>query len=115
MEVHTMADENDNMEAVMGLIINGGNAKSSSMEAIMAAKKGDFTTADAKLKEADNFLTDAHNAQTGMLTEEAKGNHVKVTLLMVHSQDHIMNAITFRDLAGEIVDLYKQLDKKADK
>ncbi|MGI6024906.1 MAG: PTS lactose/cellobiose transporter subunit IIA, partial [Pediococcus parvulus] len=28
----------------------------------------------------------------------------------VHSQDHIMNAITFRDLAGEIVDLYKRLD-----
>ncbi|MCT1177712.1 PTS lactose/cellobiose transporter subunit IIA, partial [Pediococcus pentosaceus] len=45
---------------------------------------------------------------TGMLTEEAKGNHAKVSLLTVHSQDHIMNAITFRDLAGEIVDLYKK-------
>ncbi|ERL64219.1 CelD [Schleiferilactobacillus shenzhenensis LY-73] len=108
-----MADEdNDNMEAVMGLIINGGNAKSSAMEAIMAAKKGDFDTADQKLKDADNALTDAHNAQTGMLTQEAQGNHVKVTLLMVHAQDHIMNAITFRDLAGEIVDLYKRLDKE---
>ncbi|WP_371863471.1 PTS lactose/cellobiose transporter subunit IIA [Lacticaseibacillus zhaodongensis] len=96
----------------MGLIINGGNAKSSAFEAITAAKDGDFATADAKLKEADDFLVKAHNTQTSMLTDEANGKHAKVTLLMVHSQDHIMNAITFRDLAGEIVDLYKRLDNK---
>ncbi|WP_054677726.1 PTS lactose/cellobiose transporter subunit IIA [Lacticaseibacillus sharpeae] len=96
----------------MGLIVNGGNAKSSAFEAIAAAKKGDFETADAKLTEADNFLVEAHNSQTGMLTQEAQGNHAKVTLLTVHSQDHLMNAITFRDLAGEIVDLYKRLDGK---
>jgi PTS system cellobiose-specific IIA component len=47
-----------------------------------------------------------------MLTAEAQGDHAKVTLLMVHSQDHLMNAITFRDLAGEIVALYKRLAEK---
>jgi len=104
-----MAEEEANLETIMGLIINGGNAKSSSMEAIMAAKVGDFDKAAAKLKEADGFLADAHNAQTGMLTKEAQGDHVPVTLLMVHSQDHMMNAITFRDLAGEMVDLYKKI------
>ncbi|AVK99245.1 PTS lactose/cellobiose transporter subunit IIA [Pediococcus inopinatus] len=103
-------EQEQNLEAIMGLIMNGGNAKSSSFEAIHAAKTGDFETADAKLKEADGFLTEAHNSQTGMLTDEANGIHAKVTLLTVHSQDHIMNAITFRDLAGEIVDLYKRLD-----
>ncbi len=102
-------DEDENLQAIMGLIVNGGNAKSSSMEAIQAAKKGDFDEADAKLKEADAALGEAHNSQTGMLTKEASGDHVKVTLLMVHGQDHLMNAITFRDLAGEIVDLYKKL------
>lgn len=107
-----MAEEEDkNLQAIMGLIVNGGNAKSSAMEAIQAAKKGDFKEADAKLKEADSALSEAHNSQTGMLTKEASGDHVKVTLLMVHSQDHLMNAITFRDLAGEIVDLYKKLAK----
>lgn len=107
-----MAENEENLQAVMGLIMNGGNAKSSAFEAIKAAKKGDFTEADAKLKEADKFLVEAHNSQTGMLTKEANGDHVPVTLLMVHSQDHIMNAITFRDLAGEIVDLYKKLAEK---
>lgn len=107
-----MAECEENLQAVMGLIMNGGNAKSSAFEAIKAAKNGDFTKADAKLKEADKFLVDAHNSQTGMLTKEANGEHVPITLLMVHSQDHIMNAITFRDLAGEIVDLYKKLAEK---
>ena len=107
-----MADESANLSATMGLIVNGGNAKSAAFEAIHAAKVNDFTTADAKLKEADNFLTEAHNAQTGMLTAEANGDHAKVTLLMVHGQDHLMNAITFRDLAGEIVDLYKKLTEQ---
>ena len=99
------------LQTTMGLIMNGGNAKSSSFEAINFAKHGDFDSADAKLKEADGFLVDAHNAQTGMLTDEANGKHADVSLLMVHGQDHIMNAITFRDLAGEIVDLYKTLAK----
>lgn len=107
-----MAESEENLQAIMGLIMNGGNAKSSAFEAIKAAKNGDFTKADAKLKEADKFLVDAHNSQTGMLTKEANGEHVPITLLMVHSQDHIMNAITFRDLAGEIVDLYKKLAEK---
>lgn len=107
-----MAESEENLQAVMGLIMNGGNAKSSAFEAIKAAKNGDFTKAEAKLKEADKFLVDAHNSQTGMLTKEANGEHVPITLLMVHSQDHIMNAITFRDLAGEIVDLYKKLAEK---
>lgn len=97
---------------IMQLIMAGGNAKGSSFEAIKAAKVGDFSTAEAKLKEADSFLSDAHNAQTGMLTEEAQGKKHPVSLLMVHGQDHVMNAITFRDLTGEIVDLYKKLATK---
>ncbi|QVI34577.1 PTS cellobiose transporter subunit IIA [Lacticaseibacillus chiayiensis] len=109
-ETDTKPSENDNnLETVMGLIVNGGNAKSSAFEAISAAKEGKFKEADSKLKEADDFLAKAHNSQSSMLTNEAQGKHVPVTLLMVHSQDHLMNAITFRDLAGEIVDLYKRL------
>lgn len=103
-------DADDNLQTVMGLIINGGNAKGSAFSAIKAAKIGDFEQADAKLKAADKFLAAAHNSQTDMLTQEANGKHAPVTLLMAHAQDHLMNAITFRDLAGEIVDLYKKVN-----
>lgn len=99
---------------VMQLIMAGGNAKNVAFEAIRAAKIGDFNQAKAKLKEADHFLADAHQAQTGMLTAEANGQHQPVSLLMVHGQDHVMTAITFRDLAEEIVALYERLGEKSD-
>ncbi|WEV51615.1 PTS lactose/cellobiose transporter subunit IIA [Lactobacillus sp. ESL0731] len=99
------------LQAAMTLIANGGNAKSLAFEAIREAKKGNFEEARNKLKESDKSLLEAHNSQTAMLTREAQGNHTQVTLLTVHSQDHMMNAITFRDLAGEMVDLYEKLYK----
>ena len=86
------------------------NAKSDAMEAIAAAKKGDFTLADEKIKDAEESLVQAHHSQTEMLTQEAQGNHVEVTLLTVHSQDHLMTSIAFTDLAKEIIDLYRRLD-----
>lgn len=96
----------------MGLIMNGGSAKSAAFDAINAAKKGDFKAAAANLKEADDFIVKAHNAQTGLLSKEARGEKIEVNLLLIHAQDHLMTAITFRDLAGEIVDLYKRLAEK---
>lgn len=103
--------EQETLMAAMGLIANGGNAKSLAFEAIRLAKKGDIEGAREKLKESDKSLLEAHNSQTNKLTKEAQGDHMHVTLLVVHSQDHLMNAITFRDLAGEMVDLYEKLYK----
>ncbi|WP_334328800.1 PTS lactose/cellobiose transporter subunit IIA [Companilactobacillus sp. HBUAS59699] len=106
-------DQNDaQLEVCMGLIINGGSAKSFAFEAIKAAKNNQFDTAIEKLKEADKYLIEAHNVQTQMLKNEADGKSADISLMMVHAQDHLMTAITFRDLAGEIVDLYKKLDSK---
>ena len=45
--------------------------------------------------------------QTQLLTKEANGERSEVSLLMVHAQDHLMNAMTVKDLATEIVDIYK--------
>ena len=39
----------ENLEAIMGLIVHAGNAKSDAMEAIQAAKKGDFSEATEKI------------------------------------------------------------------
>lgn len=103
-----MAQE-ENLQVVMGIIMQSGNAKAAAMQAIQSAKKDDFKAADKFIKEANEDLVNAHNVQTKMLTEEAKGNHVKVDLYMVHAQDHMMTAITFIDLAKEVVEVYKKM------
>lgn len=101
--------EQGQLEKVMGLIINAGNAKSDAMEAIQVAKKGDFSLAKEKLQAADQALLEAHHAQTELLTAEAQGEALELTLLVVHSQDHLMTSITFNDLAKEMVELYQRM------
>ncbi len=99
---------NQELKATMNLIISGGGAKSLAFEAIKAAKQGEIDIARQKLRSADEQLLKAHKEQTEMLANEINEQEA-VTLLMVHGQDHLMNAITFRDLAGEFVDLYERL------
>lgn len=102
-------DDEKRMQIVMGIIMAGGNAKAHAVEAITAAKKGDFTEAEKKLEEANKAIVDAHNTQTEMLTAEARGEHTPIDLYMVHAQDHLMTGITFVDLAKEIVEVYKKV------
>ena len=101
--------DNQNLEVIMGLIVHGGNAKSYAMEAIQSAKTQHFEEADKKLGLAKESLIDAHHTQTGLLTAEASGENTEVSLLMVHSKDHLMTSIAFTDLAEEIIAIYKKI------
>lgn len=99
-------------EIILQIIISGGNAKSSAMEAITMAKEGDIIEAKRLLAKANEELGNAHKIQTELIQNEAAGKSTEVTLLMVHAQDHLMNAITVKDLAREFVDLYDRISIK---
>lgn len=101
--------EEEHLQSVMGLIMYGGTAKSLAMEAINLAKKHQIEEAKEKLKEAEQALIEAHHSQTDMLTQEAQGTAVPISLLLVHGQDHLMTSITFVDLAKEVVDIYEKI------
>lgn len=94
-------------ETIMNLIVYGGDARSYAIEAMQAARAGNFDQADAGIKSCEKALEQAHNIQTEILQSEARGEHVPVILLMVHAQDHLMNAMTVKDLAEEVVWLHK--------
>ena len=98
-----------NLEVIMNLIMYGGDAKSNAIEAIQAAKNGEFELANTKILDAESSLSKAHNSQTELLSEEAKGNETIVSLLMVHAQDHLMTSLLCIDLAQEFVDVYKKI------
>ncbi|MFT8322654.1 MAG: PTS lactose/cellobiose transporter subunit IIA [Bacillus sp. (in: firmicutes)] len=94
-------------EVIYHIILHGGNGKSCAMEAISAAKDGDFTLAEQKMKEAGEALKEAHHLQTALIQNEVRGNQMDLSLLMVHAQDHLMNAIMLKDMAQEIIDLFQ--------
>src|SRR5690625_8009729 len=99
------------LETIMGLIMYGGDAKSSAMEAIYAAKSGQFDEAEEKLEAADEALGSAHKSHTNLLTQEAGGDSEDLSLLLVHGKHHLMNAISIRDLAKQINDVYHTLSR----
>lgn len=106
-----MSSENEEiLQMIMSLIANSGEAKSNLMEAIQESKSGDFEEAQIKLDAADESILAAHKSQTKLLTKEASGESLELSLLMVHSQDHLMNAITLKDIAIEIVEIHKVLN-----
>jgi PTS system cellobiose-specific IIA component len=94
---------------VFTMIAHSGEAKSSCMEAISHAKLGEFEKAKKCIADANSKLSLAHESQTTLIQSEAQGQETKLTLLMIHAQDHLMNTITVRDLATEFVEMYRLL------
>ncbi|MBS4536309.1 PTS lactose/cellobiose transporter subunit IIA [Clostridium sp. D2Q-14] len=94
-------------EIAFQIILYAGNGRSNAMEAIQEAKKGNFEMADKLINRASDELAKAHDYQTKLIQDEAKGNQQLVNIMLVHSQDHLMTAITVKDLSIEIIELYR--------
>lgn len=97
------------------IILHAGNARSNAMEAISLAKEYNFDEAREKITEADQEFAKAHHEQTKLLHEEANGMKNNVTVILVHAQDHLMNAMTVKDLANEMIDMYERMQRLEDK
>jgi len=96
-------------EVIFKIILHGGNGRSAAMEAIHAAKQGSFIKAKEKLHKAAAALNEAHHVQNSLIQGEIRGEKMEISLLMIHAQDHLMNAMTVKDFASEIVELYEKL------
>lgn len=93
---------------IMELVVDSGDARSKALEAIRAARGGNFDQSTALLQSCDEALHRAHHRQTDLIQMEAAGKHTQVSLFLVHAQDHLMNAMTVRDLAEEMIYLIKE-------
>lgn len=99
----------EDMDAVvMELIVNAGDGRSLAIQAIREARAGRFEEAESLLEQSGEALTRCHHAQTDLIQSELQGQSVPMSLLMVHAQDHIMNAMTVKDLATELVATLKE-------
>jgi len=102
-------------ETIMTLVVKSGQARSAAYEALGEAKQGRFEEAERKMKESAQWVMEAHEIQTELLTMEARGELTQLSLIGVHAQDHLMDCMLARELIAEMIELYKALSKKADK
>lgn len=96
-------------EQVMGIIINAGQSRSLSYEALRHAKQGNFTEAEGLMKEAQEFANQAHLVQTQLIEADEGEGKTKMTLIMVHAQDHLMTSMLAKELVAELIELHRKV------
>ncbi|MCI1665020.1 MAG: PTS lactose/cellobiose transporter subunit IIA [Atopobiaceae bacterium] len=90
-----------------------GAAKSSYIEAINKAKDHDFEAAQKMIEEGNENYGKGHQTHTTMLQQDAAGEKkATFALILIHAEDQMMSAETFRILAQDFIDVYKQIDEK---
>lgn len=97
-------------EIMMELVVNSGNAKSLAMNAIEEAEDGNFLQAKALIDQAQEAISSAHHFQTNLIQQEASGNPVPLNLILVHGQDHLMNAILVIEMAERFIKMYQKIN-----
>ena len=99
--------------AAFEIILHSGSARTTVHEAFADMREGHYDEAAEKLEAANAELLEAHHAQTNLLQEYASGTEIKIEIIMVHAQDHLMTSLTFIDLAKEVVAVYERLNQVA--
>lgn len=93
------------------IILNSGNARTIVHEAFAAMRNGRLEEAGELLTNANNEMLLAHRAQTNLLQEYASGESINVEIIMVHAQDHLMTTMTLREVALEMLEMYKKMER----
>ena len=112
-----MAEENnaeqplDMEEVCFQIIANVGMAKSQYIEAIEKAKAGEFDAARDLIKQGSDAYLEGHNVHLQLLTNDAGGKTVHFSMLLMHAEDQLMGAETFRVIAEDFIDVYERLKK----
>src|SRR5690554_6383548 len=105
----------DGMEQICCEMISyNGAARSAFVEAIQAAKQGEFTQADTLMADGNDKLGQGHRVHAGLLQKEASGESSEINLLLVHAEDLLMSAETLKIVAEEMVTIHRRLAAKKD-
>lgn len=99
-------------EVSFEIIAHAGEAFSMFYQAVEEARKGNFEKTDELMAEGEKILNEAHNAQTGMLTAEARGENLDLGVIAIHGQDHLMTTIMYQRIAKQIIGILRDLEAR---
>ncbi len=99
---------NELMQASFQIIAAMGGARSSYIEAVKAAKQGNFDQAQELIATGDKSYLEGHAAHSSLIQKEASGDSVNMTLISTHAEDQMMSAEIFKTMALEFIDVYRR-------
>ncbi|KMY44653.1 PTS dihydroxyacetone transporter [Bacillus sp. FJAT-27916] len=101
-------ETNDYYTVAFQIISNVGTAKSLVMEALYAAKEGNFDAAEEKLAESKHFFVEGHRMHASLIQREANGEKLEFSLILMHAEDQIMSVDTITMLVIEMIEIYRR-------
>lgn len=102
----------DNLELVsFQLISNVGEARSALFEAMRAAREECFEEADKLVIDAEDSLIKAHESHSSLIMQEASGDKVQISLLLMHAEDQLMTTELLKGMAKEVILTHKKYSK----
>ncbi|MCI8294080.1 MAG: PTS lactose/cellobiose transporter subunit IIA [Hespellia sp.] len=111
VELKSMDSENLE-ELLMLLITNGGGAKASYIDAIQCAREGNYEQARELCDTGTKMYEEAHSIHFAMIGREDLCPQTQMErMLLIHAEDQLNSAETFKILAEEFIELYKKLDR----
>ncbi len=107
----------ENVSRIVQMISTAGLARARYMEAVRSAKTGDFEKAGRLMDEGDKCFGKAHEIHGEFLEAGAAsltdcGRGAEINLILIHGEDQMMCAETFRMMAAELVDVYQRLERQ---
>lgn len=94
------------------IVAYSGDARSTLLSLLKEMRAGNFENVEEKLKEADENINLAHQSQTKILQQEARGEDMEMGFIFIHGQDHLMTTILLRDLVDDFIHLYEERGNK---
>lgn len=94
------------------IVAYSGDARSTLLSLLKEMGAGNFEHVEEKLKEADENINLAHQSQTKILQQEARGEDMEMGFIFIHGQDHLMTTILLRDIVDDFINLYEERGNK---
>ena len=91
------------------IIAEVGTAKSNFLEALSAARKGDFEKAEALIEEWEQHRIKGHEAHFDLVQKEASGESIPVGIILMHAEDQLMASETIKMMVEEFIHNYKEM------
>lgn len=94
------------------IVAYSGDARSTLLSLLKEMRAGNFKHVEEKLKEANENINLAHQSQTKILQQEARGEDMEMGFIFIHGQDHLMTTILLRDIVDDFINLYEERGNK---
>ena len=100
-------------EMALEIITNVGTARSMYVEAVEAAKTGNFEEAHNLVAEGEKIFVNGHHAHADLVNAKIGVEELQYMFLVMHAEDQLMSAETLKIVCDELIDILEAKAKQA--